>query len=802
MPPRGSNKRAGLLYALALLLSLAIGGGSPRAGPLDVQQLYLEVYINDTPAHLIAGFTIDSRHRLSAKRSELREIGLKVPGEGGDEELVALDGLAGVAYRYDEPSQRIWFTLDDAARVTRTYDARGNGNGGPPASSDTGLAVNYFLFAGSQLPVYGYGLEFDGASLTLDGRMFSPYGVLNQSLILGTTPYSDATALRLDTTWSHSDPDTLVTYQAGDVISGGLPWTRPVRLGGVQAQRDFAIRPDLVTLPLPSIAGSAAVPSTIDVFVGNVKAYSQDVAAGPYAINNLPVLTGDGAARVVIRDATGRETTTSVSLFSSPRLLRPGLYDFSIEAGVPRLYYGVESNEYATAPVVSASVKAGISDELTLAAHAEGGDGLSNAGAGAVLRVGDRGVAAAALTGSIYEGEFGGQVYGSYETDLGWATLHLSSQRTFGEYEDVASVSAMRPTLPTELPAGTVANPIGFFGTTRPPRSFEHISLSMALPWESARLSLGYVPIVEQDGERTEIVSASYSQRLPWDASFYCSAFVDLADKESAGIYAGVSMSLADRISSAVAVSSDAAGTNSSVYLAKPLEREPGSFGWRIQDVEGETPRREVSAAWRGSAVRVGGSLHQFDDEVHGSAEVEGALAVMDGSVFLANRVDDAFAVVNAGAPDVEVYFENRPAGRTDGSGKLLVPGLRSYQTNKIAIDPRGLPLDAEAKTTQEIVAPADRSGVVVNFGVVTNLQAAVVVVHGADGRPLTVGAKGRLEGGGEAFVVGYDGQAYLKGLGPSNTIVVDTGQGECRASFPFAPQQGQQVTIGPVICR
>jgi outer membrane usher protein len=217
--------------------------------------------------------------------------------------------------------------------------------------------------------------------------------------------------------------------------------------------------------------------------------------------------------------------------------------------------------------------------------------------------------------------------------------------------------------------------------------------------------------------------------------------------------------------------------------------------------VEGDTPRRELSAAWRASAVRVGGTVRQFDANVYGSAELEGAVAVMDGSVFLANRIDDAFAVVSAGAPDVEVFFENRPMGRTDRSGKLLVPGLRSYQTNKIAIDPRGLPLDAEAKTTQEIVAPSDRSGVRVDFGVVTNLQAAVLILHGGDGSPLKAGAKGWLDGGGEAFVVGYDGQAYVKGLGASNTVVVETGDGECRASFPFAAQPGRQITIGPLTC-
>ncbi|NEV03151.1 hypothetical protein, partial [Bradyrhizobium uaiense] len=41
--------------------------------------------------------------------------------------------------------------------------------------------------------------------------------------------------------------------------------------GGLQAQRDFALRPDLITAPLATIGGSAAVPSTVDVYVNNIK---------------------------------------------------------------------------------------------------------------------------------------------------------------------------------------------------------------------------------------------------------------------------------------------------------------------------------------------------------------------------------------------------------------------------------------------------------------------------------------------------------------------------------------------------
>ena len=57
---------------------------------------------------------------------------------------------------------------------------------------------------------------------------------------------------------------------------------------------------------MPSVSGSAAVPSTVDIYVNNLKTYSQDVGTGPYQINNLP-LSGGGTARIVGKPFTPRE---------------------------------------------------------------------------------------------------------------------------------------------------------------------------------------------------------------------------------------------------------------------------------------------------------------------------------------------------------------------------------------------------------------------------------------------------------------------------------------------------------------
>ena len=74
---------------------------------------------------------------------------------------------------------------------------------------------------------------------------------------------SDAGWRRLDSTLTYDDPARLATARLGDLISGGLSWTRPIRLGGIQLARNFGLRQDLVTLPLPAFSGTAAVPSTI-----------------------------------------------------------------------------------------------------------------------------------------------------------------------------------------------------------------------------------------------------------------------------------------------------------------------------------------------------------------------------------------------------------------------------------------------------------------------------------------------------------------------------------------------------------
>ncbi|MGH6812413.1 MAG: fimbria/pilus outer membrane usher protein [Methylocella sp.] len=770
--------------------------------------LQLEVLLNGKPIGLIGAFLQDAKGGLSAKRKELEELHLKVPDRYGAEDEVALAEQPGVSYVYDEARQTVDIAVADAGRLPQLYDLRGSANPLPNTQSGTGAVLNYLLFGGGGRTSSVTNWQFQGASATLDARVYSPYGILSQSGILASDTGGGVISqrLRLDSTWTYKDPERILTYRAGDMISSGLAWTRPVRLGGFQVQRDFAIRPDLVTLPLPSFSGSAAVPSTVDVYVNDVRTISQDVDSGPFRLTNLPILSGQGDASVVVRDSSGRDVETTLPFLVSNQLLRGGLVDFSVEAGFPRLFYGALSNVYEDKFAGSGSLRYGFSDRLTLEAHAEGTTDLANGGIGASLGIDRAGVLSAAFAGSTHGGSSGGQVYASFDTTLFGVSLSASTLRTLGGYDDLASVTArpfgVSPVTalpPTAFAPGlSLQNPLS---ALRPPKIQDEFSIGVPLPLVGGAINFGYVHEEDPFGNRVKLLDAGYSRQVFNGASFFATAYAGLDRPRNAGISLGISIPFGDGVTASSGANRDRSGLTVASEVTKPLGQEPGSFGWLVSDLEGEQRLRSASAAYRGDYGVVAATAIQSQPGFAGTISQEGAIVAAGGDVFFANRIDDAFAVVDAGAPGLEVSYENRPVARTDASGKAIVPTLNAYQPNKISIDPRDLPLNASIATTQEILAPPDRSGVVADFGIRTDVRSAIVILDGANGQPLQAGLRGKTAGG-RGFVVGYDGRAFIEGLKANNTAIVELASGECRAEFAYAPQGDSQVSIGPVVCQ
>jgi outer membrane usher protein len=158
--------------------------------------------------------------------------------------------------------------------------------------------------------------------------------------------------------------------------------------------------------------------------------------------------------------------------------------------------------------------------------------------------------------------------------------------------------------------------------------------------------------------------------------------------------------------------------------------------------------------------------------------------------------------VDTSAVPGIRVSSENRPVEPTDGASRVLVPDLRSYDVNRLSIDPDDVPVDATVPFVTREVRPQDRSGVVVRFPVRVSHGALLRLVD-ESGRPLPVGSAAALAATGAAVPVGYDGEAYVEDLGPNNTLTVERpDERRCVVHFGYTPKPGEIPTLGPLVCR
>ncbi|MFC7066679.1 fimbria/pilus outer membrane usher protein [Brucella rhizosphaerae] len=699
---------------------------------------------------------------------------------------------------YDEENQTVSFDAMEDSRAARIIDAQADETPQaseeekPVVTSNLGGLINYTVYGSTGGSKWDDLTSFQGVSSLLEGRLFGPYGILTSSQILSSSDVANFGSTRLDTRWSYSDPTRLMTYNVGDIISGGLSWTRPTRLGGIQIRRNFTLRPDLVTMPLPELSGSAAVPSTVDVYVDNAQRASRSVPSGPFSITNLPIITGAGTARLVVRDALGRETVSETPFYASSDLLAKGLADFSAEIGFARRYYGVESNNYDERTIGSATLRYGLTNNFTIEAHAEGAENFYNAGAGSVFNVGTFGVGSVAASSSRFGDETGYQVAASLEAELWNIKFFARTQRTFGDFNDMASVTAdiARFGLPSTL------------YNAKPPRSLDQASIALPPIFENLNLNFSYAQLETANFDKSRIVSMTATKPIGQKGNVFFSTFTDLERKGSFGVFAGLSWMMDGNITASTGISSDDTGTSVTADLMKSEQPVVGSTGWRVRGSYGQNDIIAASGSYRSSIGRAEAGVEKFNDSVRGTAQFEGAIIVAGGGAFLANRVSDAFSVVDVGAPDVEVFYENRPIGKTNKRGKLLVSDLRSYEDNAISIDPSNLPLDASVSTTRQVVRPSDRSGAVVDFNVSADTRPALITIRNEAGDYIQTGASAQLNDD-ETTIVGYDGQVYAENIAETNTLIIRQSNGEnCTVTFTAPAKANERTTIPDAVCR
>jgi outer membrane usher protein len=738
---------------------------------IDATDLYLDLIINGTERGLVHLGYRDGT--LWATRATLQQLGFMLPTDSPDP--VRLDSLPGVQVRYDAEQQSATLTVPLKLLHLSTSVLNAQSAPVPHANASPGALLNYDIYATRDTQGSA------SASAYTELRVFGGPGTLSSTGLSQTSRTNGdwhGRSVRLDTTWSMSFPERMLTMDVGDTLTGATAWSRPTRIGGVQIGTNFALQPYRVTAPLPQFLGQATLPSQVELYVNGMKQYSGQVPVGPFQLNAVPGISGAGNAQLVLTDALGRVSTVDFSLYNTQQLLQKGLTDWSAGFGFVRKDYGLRSFSYSRDPMASGSWRRGLTDQFTASAHAEVTQGLANAGVGGDWLLGHAGIVSGSVARSQHGGLDGSQLSLGYQWINSRFNFGVQGTRSSSGYRDVAALyGSPSPRLSASAQAGMSTDGFGNFGVSYVHlRYLEQTSRYASGYWykslgRSASISLNLNQNLDVSRDRSVFLSFS----LTFDARTYMSA----------GVQRQGNRNLFD----------------ASISRSLPTD---GGFGWRAQTQQGDGSHGGLAELdYLGRYGQAQAGLMNFGGSSSAYAGANGALVLMGGHAFAARSIYNGFALVSTdGIPDVPVKLENNLVGHTDRQGLLLVTPLNAYQNNKLSIDPMQLPADVRIGHVDTNATPVDRAGTLVSFGI-TPVRAASVLLRDDAGKPLPLGSQVRLRGqAGDPALVGFDGAVYLDTLDKHNVLEVSLPEGgTCNTGFDYRRQGDGIPQIGPLTC-
>ncbi|OTU35735.1 fimbria/pilus outer membrane usher protein [Acinetobacter pittii] len=772
-------------------------GANEQEQDLNFIHLFLNVSINSNANEDLVAVKQSKDGKLYIRSSTLKTLRLKMDEDIPDNQWVCINDLNGIQFKYLENEQSLNLNVPSDMLTGYAVDLNGQQVTSPHLLKMKPLnaaILNYSLYN----TITNDENVFSG---TAEGIFNSAIGNFSSGVLYNGSnenSYSHEKWVRLESKWQYVDPEKIRIYTLGDFISNSPDWGSSVRLAGFQWSSAYSQRGDIVTSALPQFSGSAALPSTLDLYVNQQKIYSGLVPSGPFDIKQLPFISGNEVT-LVTTDATGQQSITKKPYYFSSKILAKGINEFSVDVGVPRYNYGLYSNDYDDATFASGAIRYGYSNSLTLSGGAEAStDGLSNLGTGFAKNILGIGVINADIAASQYKEENGYSALLGLEGRISKnISFNTSYRKVFDNYFDLARVSQVRYLKDNQIN----------------PESQNYLNYS-ALADEIFRAGinynfyagygvyLGYNQIKYSDNSY-KLLSTNLSGSLDKNWGFYASAYKDYENHKDYGIYFALRYTPSSKVNAITSVSSDSGSLRYRQEIFGLSEPKIGSFGWGgyvERDQDANENNGSVYASYRARAAYLTGRYNRFGDNDQVALSATGSLVAAAGRIFAANEIGEGYAVVTNAGPQSQIINGGVNLGETDKSGRFLIPSLMPYQVNHIYLDPSYLPLNWNVKSTDQKTVVGYRQGTLVDFGAHQVISGLVKLVD-QNNSPLMPGYTVRINGQ-QNGMVGYDGEVFIPNLLKQNKLEVDLlDHGSCQVDFTYNSNQYSTKKLGPYVC-
>jgi outer membrane usher protein len=571
---------------------------------------------------------------------------------------------------------------------------------------------------------------------------------------------------------------------------------------GVQLASDDRMLPDSMRGYAPVIRGIARTNARVTVRQAGNVLLETTVAPGAFVIDDLYSTGYGGDLNVTVAEADGTEQSFIVPYASVSQLLRPGTSRFSLTAGETRNNFVDDQ-----ARLLQGTLQYGLNNTFTGFGGVQSSDNYTSVLAGLAFGtpIGAMAVDVTHAQTDLASGTAKGQ---SMRLSYSKNVLSTGSNFSVAAYRfstrDYLDFSNAVQLLDAEK-SGWDANMIGR------PRSRFSVTADQSLgPWGQVAIS-GYAQNYWNLPGSDVQYQFSYSKQFN-RVSFSVNANrsrMGLGDMENSYLLT-MSMPLEFGASGyspqlTAQVGRDTRGHYNEQAGISGTAGEDRQYGYGAtfgHDGASGSKSAALNGQYTGARAMLSAALGRGDGYTSASVGASGTLVAHAEGVTMTPYRGETMAVISApGAEGAKVA--GYPGLKLDGSGNAVVPYLRPYELNEVAIDPIGSSLDIELNETSQQVAP--RAGAVVHLKYTTNQGRAVLLnVRLDDGSSLPFGAGVTDAEGTSVGMVGQGGQLYARIKPETRQLLINWGSKihqQCALVIPAGPGEGQQLQQVDAVC-
>jgi outer membrane usher protein len=606
---------------------------------------------------------------------------------------------------------------------------------------------------GTGIKTYAFGLNYDvtathinsqntGAALP-EALMFTPYGFFRTSGLIRISPPQEfkENTVRLESTFIKEFPEYLSSLRIGDGITRPSSWTAAVRIGGIQWASNFNTQENFIYYPLPSISGTAALQTPLDVFIRSSQVYSGQLPPGPYEINNLPVVTGAGNLRLESVDLLGRKVQIEAPYYVTPDLLKEGLHDYSYEIGTLRSNYGFKSNDYRKLAGVLTH-RYGLTNTCTIGIHSELTSKTQLVGIDVSKLVADW--ALVTVSGAINKSQNKtGQLFQASLTrqasPIGFGIRATTQSPAFRDLSTVTYNTPQKFSLQAYI-------------------GYHHETMGS--------LSVSYTTQKRQHFPKTQFITATYHKPIGLGYSCFISALKNIGSNKNYAIMLGISKSFDNNLIVEGTANKTSESERQSFSFNKGISGNYGTlYRGRIShednDLTGEayvaklTPYGDINMM----ATRYpSNNLYQVG--------ASGAALYTQDSFVSTQKINSSLGVVKAAdIPDITVKNNNLEVGTTNRNGTLVIPNLNTFSRADIKLQDEDIPMDVSyQKSTRKFYADST-SAYLIDFDLKRIINRSLKIKL-QNHQPIPVGTIINWDDG-TTSTVGFDGDIFLTDTHP-----------------------------------